>query len=300
MFRTLVMLGGVLGLAACSSVAPFKDKLPLAQGPKPEITGVLPQGKLACVAAHLTPRERSIPFGVIAAPDRTGKINIAGNDSTGRFNTEGAADMITSSLGRTGVRIVELGPEYRNVLDWSLNKAMAGFTGDGVKRLGTEIEKKPDGGEKEVQVQMPNIPARKGTVFPVRYGIYGAITSTDFIPGGGASAGIGGVGASYSQNRAHVRIDLRAIKMPVGDAVGGEVVATTTIEKQMVNDDIELQLSRYFGPATSPTLINFGAGSQQREAWQLSTGAMLDLGVADLMEQIFKITPCSHTTVAAL
>jgi hypothetical protein len=272
----------------------------MAQGPAPEITGkVSTQSKLQCVATRLSRGQRSVPFGVIAAPDRTGKANIAGNDATGAFNTQGAADMLASSLGRAGVRIVEIGPEYRAILDWSNLKASQGLIGDGVKRTEISIVKDEAGKDKEVSHDIPNIPLRKGTVFPVRYGVYGSIDALDFIPGGGVSAGAYGASAGYNQNRANLRIDLRLVEMPVGDNVGGRIIATTTVQKQVVNDGVNISLSRYFGSA-SPVLVNFEAGAQRREALQDSTGDMLDLAIADLLEQVFlkRHSPCENYTIA--
>lgn len=302
-FATIAVVITAAALGGCSSVAPFGEKLTMAKGPAPEVTGkVSTQDKMQCVAAHLSRSQRSVPFGVIAAPDRTGKANIAGNDATGAFMTQGAADMIASSLGRAGVSIVELGPDFRAILDWSNLKASQGLIGDGIKRPETAVVKDETGHDKEVTRDILNIPLRKGTVFPVRYGVYGSISSLDFMPGGGVSAGAYGVSAGYNQNRANIRIDLRLVSMPVGDSIGGRVVATSTVEKQVVNDGVSVQLSRYFGSA-SPVLVNFEAGAQRREALQLSTGAMLDLAVADLLEQVFlkKSSPCtSNTIVVAL
>lgn len=305
---TLLVTAFALGGCA-STMAPFDKTLAMVKGPEPEITGKFStQSKMMCVASSLRPSQRSVSFGVIAAPDKTGKANFAGNDATGSFNTQGASDMVTSSLGRAGVRIVELGPEYRAILDWGLIKASQGLIGTGVKQPATEfvkdekgnIVKDENGAPKEYATQIPNIPLRKGTVFPVRYGVYGSIDGLDFVPGGGVSAGAFGASAGYNQNRAQLRIDLRLVEMPVGDSVGGRVVATTTVKKEVVNDGVQISLSRYFGSAT-PVLANFDAGAQRREALQDSTGDMLDLAIADLLEQLFlkKHSPCSYLTIAA-
>ena len=305
--RIGVALLALVGLGGCASTAPFGERLAMAQGPAAEVTGkTTTEGKMQCVASNLTRAQRSIPFGVIAAPDRTGKQNIAGNDATGAFNTQGAADMIISSLGRSGVRIVELGPDYRAILDWNLLKASQGLIGDGKERPAMDIVRDEKGNvvrdengvPKQYAKKTLSIPNRTGTVFPVRYGVYGAITSLDFMPGGGVSGGAYGATAGYNQNRANIRIDLRLVQMPVGENSGGQVVATTTVEKQVVNDGVQVQLSRYFGAAT-PVLVNFEAGAQRREALQLSTGAMLDLAVADLLEQVFmkKHSPCANNTI---
>jgi hypothetical protein len=41
-----------------------------------------------------------------------------------------------------------------------------------------------------------------------------------------------------------------------------------------------------------PTLVSFDSGSMNREPMELSTGSMLEVAVADLFAQIFKINSC--------
>ncbi|MDB5224925.1 MAG: hypothetical protein JWO43_547, partial [Candidatus Adlerbacteria bacterium] len=241
---TAALLGATL-LAGCNSIAPMGQNLELTTGPAPRVTSTRLDTALSCVAGRLKPSDRQTSMGIITFPDRTGKANFNSENGTGAFNTQGAADMLAGSFVRGRVRLVEMGPEYRSVLDWQLAKAKDNLIGNGginILNVGGKT------------VRMPNVPLIQGTVRPVVIGIIGAITATDIIPGGGASVGVGGVSASYSQNRAVIRIDMRAIKMPIGSDVGGEVIATTTVEKQIVQDDTELSKTRFFGSATSAQL----------------------------------------------
>ncbi|HEV8666242.1 MAG TPA: CsgG/HfaB family protein [Candidatus Paceibacterota bacterium] len=289
---TALLLGGCAG-----SMGPFKENIAMARGPEPQVVSRKPSSNaMACVGQGLAEYHKSgIPVGIIAIPDRTGKANIAGVDATGAFNTQGGTDMAMSSLWRLRLKnIVEMGPEYRNVIDWTTLKASQGLIGDGVKRPATEMVKDPTTGEiKEITRDIPNIPLRKGTQFPMRYAIYGAIDALDFIPGGGVSGGAYGVSAGYNQNRAGIQIDLRLVEMPMGDSIGGRVIAGSTVKKQVVNDGTQVSLARIFGSA-SPVLVNFEAGAQRREPMQASTGDMLDLAISDLFNQAFLKNACTR------
>lgn len=270
-FAATAMLGG------CSTT--FNETAPLPKGPEALVASRAPIGMMACVASQLTPEQRKTSFGVIEVADRTGVVNSSGPDGFGYLNTQGAGDMLVSSMGKFGIRIVEVGPAYRAALDWMLGKTGVGLTGDGTEYVGMGA-----GGQRVVS---RNTPLVKGTVAPMEIGIYGAITASDPLPGGGAKVGILGASLGGSQNRIQQRIDLRAVRMTVGTTIGGEVIATTTIEKQVVQDSVELNLTRYFDIGESPTLVTVEAGSARREPLKFSTGAMLDLAMADLLTQIY-------------
>ncbi|MDB5225425.1 MAG: hypothetical protein JWL87_377 [Candidatus Adlerbacteria bacterium] len=329
MHRIVAVLIAALSLAGCA-VAPFGENVQLPKGPEPEVTGKVAEGKLACVARNLTKAQRQVAFGVVGGGDKTGKANYSSNDGTGAFNTQGGADMAISSLGRTGVRLVELDPVYRGTLDWFQAKAGQELVGDGVSRpavlnvrtqegsvtettIPNQEIKGPDGVSRPATlkvttntppktesqtVQIKNIPLRKGTLYPARYVIMGSITGTDFLPGGGINGGAAGLTAGYEQNRIAQRLDMRLVEFPVGDSVGGRIVATTTVKKQVVQDGIRLQLTRYFGDV-KPQLINLEAGAQRREPVQDSMGDLIDLAVGDLLEQKFNLYKCRNETVVS-
>ncbi len=283
-------------LSGCASLAPMNANAELTQGPEPERVASPQQDVLACVGSALTRQQRQRGFGIIDVPDKTGRVNFNGNDAMGYFNTQGAADMLVTSFMRTGVRVVEISPAHRNYAEWQLKVSGAGMVGDGTRRDVTDAAT----GKTE---SIRHIPVVKGSILPIRYAIYGAITSTDPIPGGGVKGGAYGAAVGYNQNRMLTRIDLRAVRMPVGEEVHGEVVAFASIKKQIVQDQVVLELTRFFGPAAASTLVTFDAGLLRREPMQYSTGEMLDIAAADLLSQIFKVRQCdlgtpSHVAVA--
>ncbi len=271
----------LLGLGGCTTASMNKLAMPL--GPKPEITRTEPVGnQLACVASRLTANQKQTSFGIIDFPDKTGRVNLNGGaDSFGNFNTQGALDMAMSSLMRAGVQVVDLSPAFRNMADWSIIKTAQKMVGNGQNWSVT------DNGNPIVTDYMP---ATDGMMAQTKIGILGAITATDFLPGGGVNLNVAGIGGGVNKNAANTRIDVRAILMPAGNKmVGGQVIAATVVQKQIVQDGAQISISRYFGPTTGPTLISLDAGYMRREPMQLSTGAMLDLAIADLIAQIFKI-----------
>jgi hypothetical protein len=123
-------------------------------------------------------------------------------------------------------------------------------------------------------------------------GLFGAITSTDFLPGGGAQAGIFGASFSHTQNRAFTSLDLRAVRMPNGASRGGKVIANTVVTKQIAQDGTHVSFTRYMGPLAQPTLVNLEVGEDRREAMKYSTREMIDLATADVLAQIYGINGC--------
>jgi hypothetical protein len=277
----LAVLLPLLALGGCTTAS--MSKLAMASGPKPEVTRTERMGsQLACVASSLTPEQKRTSFGVIDFPDKTGRINLNGGaDAFGNFNTQGAMDMAMSSLMRAGVKVVDLSPAFRTLADWSLIKTSQKLVGNGQNWNVSDQGK---------QVSLDYMPLTNGMMAETKIGILGAITATDFLPGGGINLSVAGIGGGANKNGANTRIDVRAILMPSGNKmVGGQVIAATVVQKQIVQDGAQISISRYFGPVSGPTLISLDAGYMRREPMQLSTGAMLDLAVADLMAQIFKV-----------
>jgi hypothetical protein len=272
-----------LCLGGCTTTM---GKVAMATGPKPEVARAEPLGaQLACVASNLPTSGRSTTFTVVDFPDKTGRVNLNGGpDSMGNFNTQGGADMLVSSLIRAGVKVVDQSPALRALADWQLVKISQKLVGNG-RNWSVSDNGKP--------ITTDFMPLTNAMMAQAKIGLLGAITSTDFIPGGGVNVSVAGAGGGYNKNAAITRIDMRAILMPAAnEMVGGKVIASTVVEKQIVQDGVQISISRYFGPSSGPTLISVDAGYMRREPMQLSTGAMLDLATADLLAQIFKINAC--------
>lgn len=285
----------VAGLSAgCSQhMAPFGEDMKLAQGPDPQLMRDS-DARLACVASRISlAQRRSESFGVLDFPDRTGTENKVGNDSFGTFNTQGAADILASSLMRAKVKLIELGPSFRTLVDWGIARGGQPVTTTLNKAVADKDPSKPATEHvtttttSQVGVKLPSL------------GIYGAITTTDFIPGGGVQAGILGGTASYNQNRAVSSLDMRAVRMPGARGSGGDTVASTTIIKQISQDGTRVNFTRYLGPLDKPVLASFEIGGDRREAMKLATRAMIDLGVADLLSKIYRVNGCMGENIVA-
>ncbi len=272
-------------LAGCGM--PPSDPIAVPVGPTPQIIHAL-EAPLQCVASQLTPEAKRVSFTVLEIPDRTGTFNFSGgNDASGFANTQGAADIAATILQRAGLTQTELGPSYRNLVDWITQHAAQKLIGNG--RLNTF--RGPDG----KSVELAYIPLFNGTIFPAKYAITGAITTTDALPGGEIGGGAYGANLSVYKNAMLIRVDLRVVELPIAGEVGGKVIAATSIQTEATQGGVQLALSRYAGPMSGPTLVNFNLGASYRTPVKLATGRMLDVGIADLLSQVFGITNCGLT-----
>jgi hypothetical protein len=283
--KIIIIISLGFALSGCASMAPMTSNAELTPGPVPEVVQASTADPLACVGASLTKGQRRMGIAVIEAPDRTGRVNFNGNDAMGYFNTQGAANMLVTTLKSTGVRVIDMSPAHRQYLEWQLKMASAGMFGDGSRR---DLTDAATGKTESVRY----VPAVKGTILPVRYAMYAAITTTDPLPGGGVKGGAYGAAVGYNQNRMLSRIDVHITRMPYGESSGGDVVAAVAIKKQIVQDQVVLELTRLVGPTTGSTLVNLDAGLLRREPMQYSTGEMLDLAAADSLAQVFHIKHC--------
>ncbi|MCB1426860.1 MAG: hypothetical protein KDJ89_14345 [Notoacmeibacter sp.] len=109
---------------------------------------------------------------------------------------------------------------------------------------------------------------------PVNFFISGTINSLDFIPGGGASLEVGGVGPRYRQNRILIGLDLA-----LTDSFTGQVLASIPLQKQIFSREIGLSAGRFF----ADTLVSLDVGGQQREAVHFVLRQMLNLGTFELL-----------------
>ena len=114
-------------------------------------------------------------------------------------------------------------------------------------------------------------------LIPTDFFITGSINTLDFIPGGGGEISVAGVGGKYRQFRAMVGLDLA-----LSNAATGEVVAVSAIKKQIVADEVGINVGRFFGT----TLVQIDLGQQQREAMQFALRGMLYFAAFELLAQL--------------
>jgi curli biogenesis system outer membrane secretion channel CsgG len=107
----------------------------------------------------------------------------------------------------------------------------------------------------------------------------GSINTLDFIPGGGIQVSIDGVGGKARQYRMAVGMDLF-----LTDTVTSMIVASTSLNKQIVATDYGIGIGRFFGN----TLVTMNIGEQQREAVGFATRNMLKLGAFELLSDLYR------------
>jgi len=267
--RKLLGLTGVaalsLSIVGCASTTPINKDLDLVKGPAPKEIVSPYASALECLSQALSEDQKRTSFSVGSFPDRTGKINHVSDSGTGSFSTQGAEDMLLTSIAQTGVQVVDMGAPYRSFLDWNLDKAKGSLL--------------------SASVLLPDV------------SISGAITSLDFMPGGGGYINVEGAGFGTRQNRILVGIDSRAVQMLGGSVPAGKVVATDRIQKQVVGYEDEAGVSNFFGPVSSPTWIQFDLGRRENEAIQYTQRVMLDRVAYTLISKYFDTAACEEHLV---
>ena len=119
---------------------------------------------------------------------------------------------------------------------------------------------------------------QSSTLIPSDFFVTGSINTLDFIPGGGIEVNVAGVGPKYRQFRALVGLDLA-----LSDTQTGRVIAVSSIQKQIVADEVGFNVGRFFGE----TLVQIDLGHQQREALQFALRGMLYFATFDLLSQLY-------------
>ncbi len=119
------------------------------------------------------------------------------------------------------------------------------------------------------------------------YHITGSINSLDFLPGGGADVNVYGAGAKYRQHRMLIGLDLFLTNTKTS-----EVVAHSSVFKQLVADEIGGNVGRFFGT----TLVLIDLGEQHREAVHFALRNMLKMAVYEMLADLYNIEgkSCSH------
>jgi hypothetical protein len=144
------------------------ENVDLAVGPPIEDVVTPFDEALSCIRGKVNP---GIIFAVGQIVDATGKESYA-EGGTGKYVTQGAGEMVQSSLFRAGVTLVN-----RRDPNIAITETQWGI--------------------RDLQQQVP-----------VNFYISGSINSLDFIPGGGVSATVAGAGPRYRQNRILIGLDL--------------------------------------------------------------------------------------------
>ena len=192
---------------------------------------------LSCLRGKIQP---GVLFAVGQVVDATGKETYA-DGGTGKFVTQGAGEMVQTALFRAGVSVV-------NRRDPNISITEANW---GIRDIKRQV--------------------------PVNFYVSGSINSLDFIPGGGFSATIAGVGPRKRQSRILVALDLT-----MTDAYTGRVVANIPLQKQIYTSESGVEANTFFGD----TLVQLDAGGMEREAMHFALRQMLNLATFELLGQL--------------
>lgn len=235
------LVAAILLLAGCGGTigtfAPVTRNVDLPEGPPVEEIVTIFDDALQCLRGHIP---AGLTFAVGEVVDATGRESYS-DGGTGRFISQGAGEMVQSSLFRTGAAVVNRRDPAIAVMEtqWGI---------------------------RDIQRQLP-----------VNFYISGSINSLDFIPGGGASISVAGVGPSYRQSRILVGLDLS-----MTDALTGRIVASVPLQRQMFSREVGASVGRFFGD----TLVSLEAGGQEREAVHFVLRQMLSLATFELVGQV--------------
>ena len=120
------------------------------------------------------------------------------------------------------------------------------------------------------------------------YHITGSINSLDFLPGGGIDANVYGAGAKYRQHRMLIGLDLFMTNTRTS-----EVVAHSSVFKQIVADEMGGNVGRFFGT----TLVLIDLGEQRREAVHFALRNMLKMAVYEMLTDLYSVDSKSCSSI---
>ena len=249
-WNMMVCLAALTGCSALppGALTPSDQNAEMVQGPPVEDVVTAFDDALSCLRGKVQP---GITFAVGQIVDATGKESYA-DGATGKFVTQGAGEMVQSALFRAGVTVVNRRDPNIPIVE----------TQWGIRDLAQQM--------------------------PVNFYISGSINSLDFIPGGGASVQINGIGPRYRQSRILIGLDLS-----LTDAMTGRIVASVPLQKQIFTREVGASMGKFFGA----TLISLDLGGQQREAVHFALRQMLSFATFELLGQVMNastFSPCSE------
>lgn len=239
LLHSVGVMAGCLALIGCAPgvITRRAQDVSLIQGPPIQDIKTPFDQALSCLSGKIP---SNAVFAVGAIADNTGKEQYA-DSGTGKMVTQGAGDMVQSALFQAGVRVV-------NRRDPNIPIAESNW---GLRTMGDQTA--------------------------ADFFISGSINSLDYIPGGGASVKIAGVGPEFRQTRILIGMDLA-----LTNSFNGEVIANIPLQKQIYANETGLGSGRFIGD----TLVDIDAGAMQREALHYALRQMLSYATLDLLAQV--------------
>ncbi len=215
---------------------------------------------LDCLKSQLTPEQRGTSIGVLYFADRAGKEAYAPDGASGKFLSQGAEDMLINYLRDTGMRVAEVGPTYRSMLDWSLQKPMN--------------------------------PNASRSMLSADIIVQGSFTTFDFGSSNVNELYVFGIGGGTRAYSVKYTMDMRASSMLGGAIPGGEVIATLSLEKDVVGREKRAGVAGFFGNSGSSTYVELNINHQKRELLQYSQRYMASRAAFGIVAKIWNITAC--------
>lgn len=255
MKKLIVLVVAMLSLLGVSSTAMAAPKPVVRQAPLELTVGPgireieSPYAPaLACLRANVVKLAKAPSFGIGSFIDQTGKVNYASESGSGTFMSQGTETMLLTSLGATGVQVTNMSGANRQHMDWMFSRA--GLVNTAAAEEFAKAGMKP-------RVMFPDVE------------ISGALTSLDFIPGGGASANLAGLKIGTRQNSILLGFDGAVTVMPFSKLADAGIVLTTfRYDKQIIGYENEQGLTSFFGGGSSRSLFQIDLGKMGREAAQ--------------------------------
>lgn len=230
---------------------------------------------LRCLKINLTAEQRGVSFGIGSYVDSTGKVNYASETASGAFLSQGMETMLLTSLGATGVKISNMSPANRQQTDWIFGRA--GLVNSAAAENLAKAGMKP-------RVLFPD------------YQVSGALTSLDFIPGGGFDVDIGGLKAGSRKNSVLVGFNGSVTLMPfsrLGDAAS--VPSTFRYEKQIIGYENDAGITRFFGGGNTRSLVDITFGKSEREPLQRFAAIAMDVVAYRAVRDVMAYQPDGKT-----
>ncbi len=236
-------------LLAVAGCATTGSNAPLVDGPAVEDIVTPYEDAMMCLNGKIDSR---LSFAVGGIPDQTGREQNS-NEGAGRFVTQGAGDIVQSALFKAGVTVINR------------------------RDMGSAAM--------EAQWGVRDLSAQRQANFVIT----GSINSLDFLPGGGATLSLRGVGPRYRQNRILVGMDLA-----LTNSATGQIVANIALHKQLFADELGFAATRF----VDGRLVDADIGVARREAVHYALRQMLQLATFELLVQLMppeKYVECAAT-----
>lgn len=259
--------GLALSLGACADISHTfigEGEAPVVFGPAVRNNVTPLSDAYACYGQKLEQSGVHLSIGVSDIRDYTGKAS----DLEGTVVSQGGPLMAYSALGKLG-NAVQLHERF----DTRVAELELAYMDK--RQLG-------DGQNYQVNGQVvPWKPYYGGTILDSDYYIVGGITEVNYnIQSGGLQGSADLVGPRARTFTMSVAVDLRMV-----NTKNLLVVATSSLQKQIVGYEVGFELFRFF----NTTLVDINAGVKNQEPIQLGVRTTLELAILDLLGKATKV-----------